>query len=275
MKKNSKYGTDDLDIYLRDIRNMPVLSREEEEKYGRLAAKGNIYAKEKLANSNLRFVVKIAKGYQNLGMSLGDLIQEGNTGLMEAIERFDVDKGRFTTYSVWWIKDYILKALDEKLRTIRLPAHRSRKLAYIKEMQGELNLEEIAKRVKMLETDVRHLLRVSQAHIPLSTPIVNDDKPETLESNIKSEDYETQQETVEYNEFKAEINEVLDTLTEIEAGILRYRFGLNGIAPLTLKEVGEIYKLSKERIRLIQKRALKKLGDFDNIEAWILDDYVD
>ena len=174
-----------------------------------------------------------------------------------------------------WIKDYILKALDEKLRTIRLPAHRSRKLAYIKEMQGELNLEEIAKRVKMLETDVRHLLRVSQAHIPLSTPIVNDDKPETLESNIKSEDYETQQETVEYNEFKAEINEVLDTLTEIEAGILRYRFGLNGIAPLTLKEVGEIYKLSKERIRLIQKRALKKLGDFDNIEAWILDDYVD
>jgi len=176
-------GENSLSMYLKEINKVALLTREEEEKYARLAAQGNQSAKDRLVAANLRFVVNVAKKYQNQGMALDDLISEGNIGLINAIERFDVDKGyHFISYAVWWIRQAILKAICEKSRTIRLPLNRANELFQIEKMRKDMFSEkgmepedrELARRLGMNEAQVRDLLDISREMISLETPVFTD-----------------------------------------------------------------------------------------------------
>lgn len=257
-----------LSIYLKEINRIPLLTREQETHHARRAAAGDEHSKEVLINSNLRFVVNVAKKYQNQGLPLSDLISEGNIGLMNAIDRFDVDKGyHFISYAVWWIRQAILKAICEKSRMIRLPLNRANELVQIekvrKEIQGvkgeDAELREIARSLDMKPEHVSDLVNISRDLISLETPVYNERDSSVLGDFI--EDSAHQQPEALYLEraLKEDINEVLKTLTEKEAEIIQFRFGLNGRSPLSLKEIGDRYHLTKERIRQIEKKALRRL----------------
>ena len=267
---NSK-STDDenvLSMYLKEINRIPLLTREEEDKYARLAAKNEQYAKDKLVSANLRFVVNVAKKYQNQGLPLSDLISEGNIGLMNAIERFDVDKGyHFISYAVWWIRQAILKAICEKSRMIRLPLNRANELVQIEKARKELQtgkgeepeIEEIATVVNMKPDHVASLLNISRDLVSLETPIYAEKDSSQLGDFIEDGGYMRPEEEAIELSLKEDINSILNTLSVKEAEIIQYRFGLNGRSPLSLKEIGDRYSLTKERIRQIEKKALKRL----------------
>ena len=257
-----------LSIYLKEINKIPLLTREEEDKYARAAAKGEKFAKDMLVQANLRFVVNVAKKYQNQGLPLSDLISEGNIGLMNAIERFDVDKGyHFISYAVWWIRQAILKAICEKSRMIRLPLNRANELVQIekvrKEIQGQSGedqeIKRIAKTLNMDEDHVADLINISRDLISLETPVYNEKDSSLLGDFVEDEGYQQPEDTVMEKSLQEDINQVLGTLTDKEAEIVQYRFGLNGRSPLSLKEIGDKYNLTKERIRQIEKKALKRL----------------
>jgi RNA polymerase primary sigma factor len=257
-----------LSIYLREINKIPLLTREEEDKYARLAETGNEMAKHKLVQANLRFVVNVAKKYQNQGLPLSDLISEGNIGLMNAIERFDVDKGyHFISYAVWWIRQAILKAICEKSRMIRLPLNRANELVQIekvrKEIQGrygeEAEIRKIAKTLNMDKEHVADLINISRDLISLETPVYNEKDSSILGDFVEDDGYKAPDSQVEEKALKDDINVVLGTLTQKESEIVQYRFGLNGRSPLSLKEIGDRYNLTKERIRQIEKKALRRL----------------
>jgi RNA polymerase primary sigma factor len=268
-QRESRYSDDNsLSIYLKEINKVPLLSREEEEMYARRAADGDPVAKNKLINANLRFVVNVAKKYQNQGLPLADLISEGNIGLMNAIERFDVNKGyHFISYAVWWIRQAILKAICEKSRMIRLPLNRANELVQIekvrKELQtgsrGESEIDEIARQLDMDRDHVAELLNISRDLVSLDTPIYDEKDSSLLSDFVEDKGQKAPEETVVDRSLKEEINQVLSTLSKKEADIIQYRFGLNGKRPMSLKEIGTRYKLTKERIRQIEKKALKRL----------------
>lgn len=270
-KKNSiSYFEDEniLSIYLKEINKIPLLTRGEEDKYARLAAHGNKHAKEKLIRANLRFVVNVAKKYQNQGLPLADLISEGNIGLMNAIERFDVNRGyHFISYAVWWIRQAILKAICEKSRMIRLPLNRANELVQIekarKTLQTESGIEpEINDIAEILDMDKNHvsdLINISRDLISLESP-VNQDKDSSIVGDfIENDNYISPDDAVIEKSLKDDINSILNTLSAKESEILQYRFGLNGRRPMSLKEIGDKYRLTKERIRQIEKKALKRL----------------
>lgn len=266
--RNSYDDENVLSMYLKEINQIPLLTREEEDKYARAAAKGDQYAKDMLVKSNLRFVVNVAKKYQNQGLPLTDLISEGNIGLMNAIERFDVEKGyHFISYAVWWIRQAILKAICEKSRMIRLPLNRANELVQIEKARKELQsgkaedpeLKEIARAVNMDESHVLDLINIARDLVSLETPVYNEKDSSQLGDFIEDSGYEHPEDAAIEHSLIEDINEVLNTLTDKESEIIQYRFGLNGYSPLSLKEIGDKYNLTKERIRQIEKKAIKRL----------------
>lgn len=257
-----------LAIYLKEINRIPLLTREEEDATARAAAKGDKVARDKLIRANLRFVVNVAKKYQNQGMPLADLISEGNIGLMNAIERYDVDKGyHFISYAVWWIRQAILKAICEKSRMIRLPLNRTNELVQIEKARkivqdSRSEEDEIREIAQLLDMDAGHvadLLSISRELVSLDTPVYNEKDSSILGDFVEDEGYHQPEEYVIENGLKDDINEVLGTLTEKEAEIIQYRFGLNGYAAMSLKDIGDRFNLTKERIRQIEKKAIKRL----------------
>ena len=266
--RNSYDDENVLSMYLKEINQIPLLTRDEEDKYARAAAKGDQYAKDMLVKSNLRFVVNVAKKYQNQGLPLTDLISEGNIGLMNAIERFDVEKGyHFISYAVWWIRQAILKAICEKSRMIRLPLNRANELVQIEKARKELQsgkaedpeLKEIARAVNMDESHVLDLINIARDLVSLETPVYNEKDSSQLGDFIEDSGYEHPEDAAIEHSLIEDINEVLNTLTDKESEIIQYRFGLNGYSPLSLKEIGDKYNLTKERIRQIEKKAIKRL----------------
>jgi RNA polymerase primary sigma factor len=282
MQTVSYDGENSLSMYLKEINKVALLTRAEEEKYARLAAQGNQAAKDKLVAANLRFVVNVAKKYQNQGMGLDDLISEGNIGLINAIERFDVDKGyHFISYAVWWIRQSILKAICEKSRTIRLPLNRANELVQIekmrKEMFSEKGLEpedhDLARRLGMNEAQVRDLLDISREMISLETPVYTDRDASTLGDFLEDGSHLSPEAETLLGSMKNDLNEALETLSEKESKILELRFGLNDKQPLSLKEIGEKFNLTKERIRQIEKKAIQKLqapSEERELEAYLV-----
>jgi RNA polymerase primary sigma factor len=279
LKTRKAHGKRDDDniiaIYLKDINKYDLLSREEEKYHAVEASKGNMKSKEKLINSNLRFVVNVAKQYQNQGLPLEDLISEGNIGLMNAIDKFDVSKGyHFISYAVWWIRQRILKAISEKSRMIRLPMNRIYEISKIEKVKDELQnksgleakISEIAKQLNMEKELVAELLNISKEMLSLDNPVYVEKDSTLLKDFVPDTTYKSPTEIVMDNSLKDEINTVLKTLTNKEAKILEYRFGLNGKMPSSLREIGNLFNLTKERIRQIEKRAIDRLKSSDDIQ---------
>ena len=270
-----------LSIYLKEINRIPLLSREDEDKYARAAALGDQRAKDMLVKSNLRFVVNVAKKYQNQGLPLSDLISEGNIGLINAIERYDVDKGfHFISYAVWWIRQSILKAVCEKSRMIRLPLNRANELVQIEKARKYIEgsrtedgeIREIARMLNMDASHVADLVSVSRDLVSLETPVFDERDSSVVGDFVENSGYTTPVETVIEKNLKDDIDAVLETLSEKEAEVIRFRFGLNGRRAMSLKEIGDRFKLTKERIRQIEKSALKRLQQPGRTE--LLEDYV-
>jgi len=270
-----------LSMYLREINRIPLLSREEENYYATRAAQGDQQAKASLAKSNLRFVVNVAKKYQNQGLSLADLIAEGNLGLLNAIDHYDVTKGyHFISYAVWWIRQAILKAICEKSRMIRLPLNRANELVQIEKaralFEGELSedaeIREVAAFLEMEPEHVKDIISISRDLISLDAPVYDEKNSTTVGELIENEHHESPEQAAIQSGLRDDINKVLATLTAKEREIIEYRFGLNGKRPMSLKEIGDRMHLTKERIRQIEKAALKKVSVPETME--ILQAYV-
>ncbi len=269
-KKTSKNTKGALSTYLKDINKIPLLSPEEENEYARLAQSGDENAKNMLINANLRFVVTVAKKYQNQGLSLMDLISEGNIGLMNAAERFDPSKGyKFISYAVWWIKQAILKALCEKSRMIRLPLNRANELVQIERAKkfmdfGETEnqeVSEIANLLNMEKSMVTTIMAAAKDPVSIDAPLFDDEKGSNLNNFLKDDVYERPEDYALNSSLRDEISKLLENLSDRESEIIKYRFGLDGHEQLSLKEVGLIFNLTKERIRQIEKKAIKQLQE--------------
>lgn len=270
-----------LSTYLKEINAIPLLTREEEFIYALEAGVGDTYAQEKLVRANLRFVVNVAKKYQNQGIPLMDLISEGNIGLMNAVERFDVTKGyHFISYAVWWIRQAILKAICEKSRMIRLPLNRANELVQIekarKQVAGgnseEAEIREIAGLLDMDSDHVRDIVNIARDMVSLDTPVFSDRDSSSMGDFLEDNRYEQPEDVVIESNLREDIDELLATLTDKEAEVIRYRFGLNGYKAMSLKEIGSLFNLTKERIRQIEKKAIRRLQNptrMNRLEAYV------
>jgi len=266
MSKDIKIN-DPVRMYLKEIGRINLLTTDEEFEYAKLAEQGDEYAKKMLAESNLRLVVSIAKRYVGRGMLFLDLIQEGNIGLMKAVDKFDPTKGyKFSTYATWWIRQAITRAIADQARTIRVPVHMVEtinKLARVqRQLTQELNREpteeEIAKKLNITVEKVREVYKISQDPVSLETPIGEEDDSH-LGDFIKDERTMSPEEYATVEMLKEELTNVLLTLTDREEKVLRLRFGLDDGQCRTLEEVGQIFGVTRERIRQIEAKALRKL----------------
>ena len=268
MANINRTESNSLSMYLREIEKIPLLARDEEFDLAMKAKNGDSLARERLVNANLRFVVSIAKQYQNRGLPLSDLISEGNIGLLTAIDKFEPEKGyHFISYAVWWIRQAVLKAIGEKARMIRLPMNRAADLTQImqakynleKDGDYEASLEEVAAECGMEASDVVELLQMAREVTSLDAPAGKDDDSsfgDFLESsNPRPED------VVMEGELKRSVERILASLPEKEREIIRLRYGLGDRKAMSLKEVGEIYHLTMERIRQIEKKVLTGLNN--------------
>ena len=256
-----------LKIYLKEIGRIPMLTAEEELELGRQIAEGDTEARRKMEEANLRLVVAVAKHYAGKGMQFMDLIQEGNIGLMRAVEKFDYTKGsKFSTYAVWWIKEAILRALDSQSREIRVPVRVAQNMNKISKTERkmeqtlgrEVAAEEIAKELHMTTEEVERMQSYIKNPVSLETP-VGDEEDSSLEDFIEDTQEPTPEEAVAALVQKEEVQEMLSTLTEKEQKILRLRYGLEDGNVHTLEETGQILGVTRERIRQLESRALEKL----------------
>ncbi len=269
-----------LSIYLKEINKIPLLSREKENEYALKAAAGDKFAKDMLVKSNLRFVVNVAKKYQNQGMPLSDLISEGNIGLMNAIERYDVSKGfHFISYAVWWIRQAILKAICEKSRMIRLPLNRANELVQIEKarkgfegISEDAEIREVAAYLNMDPEHVADIIAVSRDLVSLDSPVYDERNASVVGDFVENTLYQSPENYAYALNLKDDLNTVLETLSIKERQVIEYRFGINGRRPMSLKEIGDRMHLTKERIRQIEKAALKKISVpevMEKLEAYV------
>lgn len=267
-KSNKDIKIDDpVRMYLKEIGRINLLTPEEEYEYAIRVLDGDEEAKRKLAESNLRLVVSNAKKYVGRGMRFLDLIQEGNIGLMKAVEKFDPHRGfKFSTYATWWIKQGITRSIADQARTIRVPVHMVETInklartqrAMTQELNREPTEEELAERLDLTVDKIREVYKISQDPVSLETP-VGDEEDTILGNFIKDEKMMSPEEYANAEMLKEELKEVLKTLTEREAKVLELRFGLEDGNTLTLEEVGQIFGVTRERIRQIEAKALRKL----------------
>ncbi len=258
-----------LSIYLKEINRIPLISHDEEYELAVRAKNGDKAAREKLLRANLRFVVSVAKKFRGQGLPLSDLINEGNIGLITALDKFEPEKGyHFISYAVWWIRQAIMKAISEKGRTVRLPLNRSNELMQIQKAQKAImheketsdpSVEDIAA-VTGLDTKlINDLLSISSEIVSFDSPVKKgEDSDSTFGDFIEDESTGPEEEVME-SSMKTAVRSLLTVLSDKERNIIELRFGMNNKKPMSLKEIGEIYGLTKERIRQIEKRALEKL----------------
>ena len=258
---------DPVKIYLKEIGRVPLLSPDEETELAKRMAEGDSYAKKRLSEANLRLVVSIAKKYVGRGMQFLDLIQEGNLGLLKALEKFDYTKGfKFSTYATWWIRQAITRAIADQARTIRIPVHMVETITKVKKVSSQLlhetghdpSAEEIADKLEMPAERVREIMRIAQDPVSLETPI-GEEEDSHLGDFIPDDDAPAPADAASLMLLKEQLNEVLSTLTDREAKVLRLRFGLEDGRSRTLEEVGKEFDVTRERIRQIEAKALRKL----------------
>ncbi len=258
---------DPVKVYLKEIGRVPLLTPEEEVDLAVRISNGDEAAKKRLSEANLRLVVSIAKRYLGRGMQFLDLIQEGNLGLIKAVEKFDYTKGfKFSTYATWWIRQAITRAIADQARTIRIPVHMVETINKVKKVSSQLlhangrepSAEEIAEELEMPVEKVREIMRVAQEPVSLETPI-GEEEDSHLGDFIPDDDAPAPADAASHTLLKETLDNVLDSLTEREREVLRLRFGLDDGRSRTLEEVGKEFKVTRERIRQIEAKALRKL----------------
>jgi RNA polymerase primary sigma factor len=257
-----------LDKYLNDISKIPMLTPEDEADLARRIREGDEEALDKLTKSNLRFVVSVAKQYQNQGLSLSDLINEGNVGLMKAARRFDETKGfKFISYAVWWIRQSILQAIVEYSRIVRLPLNKvgsynkvnEALLAFVQEYERDPSNEELAELLDISPKEIANMLRGTSRHVSVDAPMNGEDGDLTMLDLITSDDNTMPDMELMEQSLRDEVQQGLSVLSPREVQVLSSYYGLNGQKALTLEEIGELYDLTRERVRQIKERAIRRL----------------
>ena len=270
--KNTKYSDSDnevLSTYLKTIDKIPLLTYDEEYELALKAKNGDKKAREKLINANIRFVVSVAKKFRGQGMPLEDLINEGNIGLMTAVDKFEPEKGyHFISYAVWWVRQAILKALAEQSRPVRLPLNRSNELIQIVRAKNDLihnkgisdpTVDEIAAASGLDVTLVKNLLEVTRDMISFDSPIKGDEEGDSSYFDFVEDKSQSPEDDVVNHMMEKDVRGLLSVLGDKERDIIEKRYGFNGNEPMSLKAIGDEYNLTKERIRQIEKAALQKL----------------
>ncbi len=272
-----------LSLYLEEINKIPMLSYEEEYELALKAKAGDKKARERIINANLRFVVSVAKKFKGQGLPLSDLINEGNIGLINAIDKFEPEKGyHFISYAVWWIRQSIMKAISEKGRAVRLPLNRANELVTIQKAEralidkmntAEPSIEDLSDATGISSGTIKDLLSVSADMISFDSPLKRSEDGDSTFGDFIEDESKGPEEQVIDGSLKRNVRSLLSVLSDKERNIIEMRYGFNGNKPMSLKEIGDSYNLTKERIRQIEKRALEKLktaGESKDLETYTL-----
>ncbi len=266
-KQVTNRETASLDKYLQEIGKVDLITAEQEVELARRIKQGDRIALEKLTKANLRFVVSVSKQYQNQGLSLPDLINEGNLGLIKAAQRFDETRGfKFISYAVWWIRQSILQALAEQSRIVRLPLNKIGSINKINKASARLeqsferepNSKEIAGELEMTENEVKESQRNAGRHVSMDAPLIQDED-NTMYDVLRSDEAPTPETGLLYESLRKEIDRAVQTLTQREADVVKLYFGLGEGHPMTLEEIGEKFDLTRERVRQIKEKAIRRL----------------
>ncbi len=266
-KQVTNRETASLDKYLQEIGKVDLITAEQEVELARRIKQGDRIALEKLTKANLRFVVSVSKQYQNQGLSLPDLINEGNLGLIKAAQRFDETRGfKFISYAVWWIRQSILQALAEQSRIVRLPLNKIGSINKINKAAARLeqsferepNQKEIASELEMTENEVKESQRNAGRHVSMDAPLIQDED-NTMYDVLRSDEGPTPETGLLYESLRKEIDRAVQTLTQREADVVKLYFGLGEGHPMTLEEIGERFDLTRERVRQIKEKAIRRL----------------